>query len=62
MMNPMQLMQMIPQLKQRYGANADPNQIIQQLMNSGQIPQSAYDNAVRQVQQMQQMFTPNGRR
>lgn len=62
MMNPMQLMQMIPQLKQRYGANADPNQIIQQLMNSGQIPQSAYDNAVRQVQQMQQMLTPSGHR
>ncbi len=60
--NPMQFMQMIPQLKQRYGANADPNQIIQQLMNSGQIPQSAYDNAVRQVQQMQRMLTPNGRR
>ena len=31
-MNPNQLMQAIGQLKQRYGAGADPNAIIQQMM------------------------------
>jgi predicted negative regulator of RcsB-dependent stress response len=61
-MNPNQLMQAISQLKQRYGAGADPNAIIQQMMQSGQISQSAYDNAVRQVQQMQSMFTPSAHR
>ena len=61
-MNPMQLMQGIANLKQKYGANADPNAIIQQMMQSGQVSQSAYDNAVRQVQQMQQMFTPSAHR
>ena len=61
-MNPNQLMQAINQLKQRYGAGADPNAIIQQMMQSGQVSQSAYDNAVRQVQQMQSMFTPSAHR
>lgn len=61
-MNPNQIMQAIGQLKQRYGANADPNEIIRQMMNNGQISQSAYDNAVRQAQQIQQMFTPSARR
>ena len=61
-MNPNQLMQAIGQLKQRYGAGADPNAIIQQMMQNGQISQSAYDNAVRQVQQMQSMFTPSAHR
>ena len=61
-MNPMQLMQGIANLKQKYGANADPNAIIQQMMQSGQVSQSAYDNAVRQVQQMQSMFTPSAHR
>lgn len=61
-MNPMQLMQGIANLKQKYGANADPNAIIQQMMQSGQVTQSQYDNAVRQVQQMQSMFTPSAHR
>lgn len=61
-MNPNQLMQAVNQLKQRYGAGADPNAIIQQMMQNGQISQSAYDNAVRQVQQMQSMFTPSAHR
>ena len=61
-MNPNQIMQMIGQLKQRYGAGADPNEIIKQMMNSGQVSQSAYDNAVRQAQQIQQMLTPSARR
>lgn len=61
-MNPNQLMQAVSQLKQRYGAGADPNAIIQQMMQSGQISQSTYDNAVRQLQQYQQMFTPSAHR
>ena len=61
-MNPNQMMQMVAQLKQRYGAGADPNAIIQQMMQSGQISQSTYDNAVRQLQQYQQMFTPSAHR
>ena len=61
-MNPMQLMQGIANLKQKYGANADQNAIIQQMMQSGQVTQSQYDNAVRQVQQMQSMFTPSAHR
>jgi hypothetical protein len=61
-MNPTQIMQAVGQLKQRFGANADPNTIINQLMQNGKITQSDYDNAVRQVQQMQQMFTPSAHR
>ena len=61
-MNPIQMMQMIAQLKQHYGAGADPNAIIKQMMDSGKITQSAYDNAVRQAQQFQSMFTPSAHR
>ena len=61
-MNPNQIMQAVGQLKQKYGANADPNTTINQLMQNGKITQSDYDNAVRQVQQMQQMFTPSAHR
>ncbi len=63
--NPMQFIQQLTQLKSQGG---DPNQMIQQLMNSGKVTQSMYDAAVRQAQQMQrmpqfmQMFTPGGRR
>lgn len=61
-MNPNNMMQMIAQLKQRYGANADPNAIIKQMMDSGQITQTAYDNAVKQAQQLQSMFSPSAHR
>ena len=57
--NPMQFMQQLNQLKSRGG---DPNQMIQQMMNSGRITQTQYDAAVRQAQQIQKMLTPNGRR
>ena len=57
--NPMQFMQQLNQLKSRGG---DPNQMIQQLMNSGRISQAQYDNAVKQAQQIQQMLTPGGHR
>ena len=57
--NPMQFMQQLNQLKSRGG---DPNQMIQQMLNSGRISQSQYDAAVKQAQQIQQMLTPGGRR
>lgn len=61
-MNPNQIMQMVGQLQQRYGVSADPQQIIKQMMQRGQITQSAYDNAVRQAQQFQSMFSPSAHR
>lgn len=61
-MNPTQMMQMLNNIKQRYGATADPQQIIMQMMQSGQVSQSAYDNAVKQAQQFQSMFSPSAHR
>ncbi len=58
-MNIMQFMQQLSQLKAKGG---DPNQMIQQMMNSGRVSQAQYDAAVKQAQQIQQMLTPNGRR
>lgn len=57
--NPMQFMQRLNQLKSQGG---DPNQMIQQMMNSGRVSQAQYDAAVKQAQQIAQMFSPNGRR
>jgi hypothetical protein len=57
--NPMQFMNQLNQLKSRGG---DPNQMIQQMLNSGRVSQSQYDNAVKMAQQIQQMLTPGGRR
>lgn len=58
-MNFNQMMQMVGQLQQRYGAGADPQQIVRQMMQSGRVSQTAYDNAVRQAQQFQRMFSPS---
>ena len=57
--NPMQFMNQLNQLKSRGG---DPNQMIQQMMNSGRVSQAQYDNAVKMAQQIQQMLAPGGRR
>ena len=57
--NPMEFMQRVNQLKSQGG---DPNQMIQQMMNSGKVTQAQYDAAVRQAQQIMQMLTPGGRR
>lgn len=57
--NPMQFMQQLNQLKSKGG---DPNQMIQQMLNSGRVSQSQYDNAVKMAQQIQQMLAPGGRR
>ena len=61
-MNFNQVMQMVGQLQQRHGVSADPQQIIRQMMQSGRVSQSAYDNAVRQAQQFQSMFSPSAHR
>lgn len=57
--NPMQFMNDLNQLKQRGG---DPNQMIQQMLNSGRVSQAQYDNAVKMAQQIQSMLAPGGHR
>lgn len=57
--NPTDFMKRLNQLKANGG---DPNQMIQQMMNSGRVSQSQYDQAVRMAQQIQQMLTPSGHR
>ncbi len=57
--NPMQFMQQLNQLKSRGG---DPNELIQQMLNSGRVTQAQYDNAVKMAQQIQSMFTPSAHR
>lgn len=57
--NPMML-QKFMQFKQNY--NGDPRSQIQQMLQSGQISQQQYNNAVQVAQQIQQMLMPNGRR
>lgn len=62
-MNPLQIMSMLPQLRsnpvgflKQYGLNvpdniSGPNDIIQHLMNSGQINQAQYNQARQMAQQ-----------
>ena len=50
-----QLMQKVQQLKQQMGGG-DPNRYIQQMLNSGKITQSQYNQAVQRVQELQRMF------
>lgn len=57
--NPIQLMQEVNRLKSQGG---DPNQMIQQMLNSGRITQAQYDDAVKRAQQIQQMFSPSAHR
>lgn len=57
--NPTDFMKRLNQLKANGG---DPNQMIQQMMNSGRVSQAQYDNAVRMAQQIQKMLTPSGHR
>lgn len=57
MNNPMalnQLMQKVQQLKSQIGG--DPNQQIQQLLNSGKITQADYDRAVQRANELKKMF------
>ena len=57
--DPMNFMRQLNELKSRGG---DPTQMIQQMLNSGRVSQSQYDNAVRMAQQIQGMLSPGGRR
>lgn len=55
--NPMmfnQLMQKVQQLKAQFGG--DPNQQIQQMLNSGKITQADYDRAVQRANELKKMF------
>lgn len=57
MNNPMmfnQLLQKVQQLKSQIGG--DPNQQIQQLLNSGKITQADYDRAVQRANELKRMF------
>lgn len=57
MMNNMvlnQLMQKVQQLKSQIGG--DPNQQIQQMLNSGKITQADYDRAVQRANELKRMF------
>lgn len=65
--NPMQIMQMLPQLKSNpmsvlgsmgvpQNISNNPQAIIQNLMNSGKVSQTDYDNAVRMANQIKAMM------
>lgn len=49
-------------LQFRQNFRGDARSQIQQMMNSGQISQDQYNNAVRMAQQLQQMLMPGGHR
>ena len=55
MNNPMQILQQVQNLKKQMG-NIDPNQYIQQMLNSGKITQAQYDNAVKQAESLRKML------
>lgn len=41
---------------------SDPNQVIQQMLNSGRISQQQLNAATSRAQQIMRMLTPSGRR
>lgn len=49
------LMQRVQQLKAQMGG-IDPNQYIQQLLNSGKVSQAQYNRAVQQAEQFRKML------
>ena len=53
------LMKSLNELKSQV---SDPNQAIQQMLNSGRISQAQYNAAASRAQQIMRMLTPNGRR
>lgn len=53
-MNNNNFFQRLNQLKSTF--KGDPNQKIQQMLNSGQITQAQYNRAVQQAQQIQRML------
>ena len=54
------MIQRFMQFKQNY--RGDARSQIQQMMNSGQISQEQYNQAVQMAQQLQQMLMPGGHR
>lgn len=58
-MNP-NVIQKFMQFAQTYQGN--PQQQIQNMLNSGQITQTQYDNAVQMARQLQQMLPPSAHR
>lgn len=57
MMNPQQnLGGFMNQVNQLKAGGGDPNQIIQNLMNSGRISQAQYNSAVQRANQIMQML------
>lgn len=49
------------QLNALKAKGGDPNQMIQQMLNSGKVTQAQYDSAVQRANQIMRMFTPNAR-
>lgn len=54
MNNPMAMIQQFMRFKNSFQGN--PQERIQQMLNSGQITQAQYDEAVKKAQQFQQML------
>lgn len=54
-LNPNAIMQQLNQLKQTF--KGDPNQQIQQMLNSGRVTQQQYNAAVQQAQQIMRMLS-----
>ncbi len=57
--NPTDFLSQLNNLKSKGG---DPNQMIQQMLASGRVTQTQYNNAVQMAQRIQQMLTPGARR
>lgn len=60
MNNIMDMMQRFMQFQSSFRGN--PQQTIQQMLNSGQVSPQQYQNAVQMAQRLQSMFNPYGRR
>ena len=46
----------------RSSFRGDPQQMVQQMLNSGRVSQAQYQQAVQMANQFHQMLAPNGRR
>lgn len=53
------LMKSLNELKSQV---SDPNQAIQQMLNSGRVTQAQYNSAVQRAQQIMRMLPTSGRR
>lgn len=56
----MNIIEQFMQFQQNF--KGDPKQQIQQMLNSGQITQAQYDQAVQTARQLQQMLPPSAHR